>query len=277
MNLPKFEKMPKAIAIDLDGTLLNSRTELSPRNRHALQTCIKKGIPVIIATSRPLRIFDRIFPGDLAIGCSLVAMNGAIAKGAAPLSGFYKELLPREIPRGIIEIAEKSAPDAHITIEIDGYKFGINWTPEPGTLWSRNAATLDMVTTIEDALSQEPCKIAISRIPIDEIMKQLVKKYGDSISIIPAIITYPMLNITAINASKPVALRRLLQPHHIALEDVLAFGDDYPDLDMLQACGIPVAMDNAFPEIKTVCRYGTATNDDNGVAIVLEEMLRLLH
>jgi len=54
---------------------------------------------------------------------------------------------------------------------------------------------------------------------------------------------------------------------------VIVFGDDLPDLDMLRACGIPVAMANAYPEIKAVCAYETAGNDEDGVAVVLEKML----
>jgi hydroxymethylpyrimidine pyrophosphatase-like HAD family hydrolase len=54
---------------------------------------------------------------------------------------------------------------------------------------------------------------------------------------------------------------------------VIAFGDDLPDLEMLQACGIPVAMANAYPEIKAACAYQTAGNDEDGVALVLEKML----
>jgi hydroxymethylpyrimidine pyrophosphatase-like HAD family hydrolase len=50
----------------------------------------------------------------------------------------------------------------------------------------------------------------------------------------------------------------------------MAFGDDLPDLEILQACGMSVAMANAFPEIKTACSYQTASNDEDGVAIVLE-------
>lgn len=65
-GLPFFPKVPKAIAIDLDGTLLDSQTRLSPRSRLALENCLELGIPVIIATSRPARIFKRIFPEDLA-------------------------------------------------------------------------------------------------------------------------------------------------------------------------------------------------------------------
>ena len=83
----------------------------------------------------------------------------------------------------------------------------------------------------------------------------------------------PLLSITSTRASKSEALRKLLGPQSISLDEVLAFGDDLPDLDMLSACGIPVAMANAFPEVKAVCPYQTASNDEDGVALVLEKML----
>ena len=82
----------------------------------------------------------------------------------------------------------------------------------------------------------------------------------------------PLLNITAKNATKPEALKKLLTPHGITLGETMAFGDDLADLEMLQACGVPVAMANAFPEIKSVCAYDTASNDDDGVGRVLEQM-----
>lgn len=74
-------------------------------------------------------------------------------------------------------------------------------------------------------------------------------------------------------ASKSEALRSLLLSQSISLEDVLAFGDDAPDLDLLEACGIPVAMANCVPEVRAVTSYTTASNDEDGVAIVLEKML----
>ena len=68
-------------------------------------------------------------------------------------------------------------------------------------------------------------------------------------------------------------MRKLLASRNISLDSVLAFGDDTPDIGMLAACGIAVAMDNATPEVKVVADYCTASNDDDGVAIVLEKML----
>jgi Cof subfamily protein (haloacid dehalogenase superfamily) len=277
MNLPKFDKLPGAIAIDLDGTLLNSQTQLSERNCNALEKCIEHGIPVIIATSRPARIFNRIFPPDLAGLCSLIIMNGALAIGKPPLCGIIKQILPEKIIRGIIYTALEYDPHTRITIEIEGYEFGTNWNWDKETLWQRNSATPEMVFPFEEAIRRNPCKIALGNTNISHLAEILDIKFGEDISIVGAkyvsALTNPVLNITAKTATKPEALRSLLTPHGIALTETLAFGDDLPDLEMLQACGIPVAMANAITEIKSVAQYETASNDEDGVAIVLEQML----
>lgn len=278
MNLPNFSRLPRAIAIDLDGTLLNSQTQLSDRTRHTLERCIEQGIPVIIATSRPARIFNRIFPRDLAANCSLVVLNGAIAIGKGLLSGYFKEHLPEKVIRNIITFALEFNPDVSITLELDGYEFATNWIDEVDTktLWERNSATPDMLLSIEEALSKQPCKIALGGIDRTGILKladRLTSSFGNFISVIPALIGNPMLNITTPQASKPSALRKLLTPRGISLEEVLAFGDDLPDIGMLKECGIPVAVANAFPEVKAVCAYHTASNDEDGVAMVLEKVL----
>ena len=278
MNLPVLDNPPKAIALDLDGTLLDSQTRLSERNRRSMEGCLERGIPIIIATSRPARIFNRVFPQDLAGRCSLAIMNGAIALGNPPLSGYFKETLPEETARNIIELAKKFNPDVRITLELDGYEFGTNRTTDPATLWERNSATPDMVLPIEVAISKQPCKIALGSIGMDIlVLADILKNSHDkAISVIPALLGNPLLNITSSQASKPNALRKLLSPKGIPLEEVIAFGDDHPDIGMLKECGISVAVANAFPEVKSACAYHTASNDDDGVAIVLEEMLKSL-
>ena len=164
-----------------------------------------------------------------------------------------------------------------ITIEIEGYEFGTNWNWGKETLWQRNSATPEMVFSLEEAIERNPCKIALGNTNISQLAEILEKQFGEDISIVGAkyvsALANPVLNITTKTATKPEALRRLLTPHGISLTDTVAFGDDLPDLEMLQACGIPVAMANAIPEIKSVTRYETASNDEDGVALVLEQML----
>ena len=276
-SVPIFSKMPKAIAIDLDGTLLDSRTGLSPRSRSALESCVEIGIPVIIATSRPARILNRIFPAELASRVSLVIMNGAIAAGRPPLSGYFKEALPEKVARDIIDLAVKFDSQVRITLELDGYEFGANWTADAAALWQRNSATPEMLLPLDKAICMNPCKIALGGIGTDilKLTGKLLAEFKDTISVVPSLLRNPLLNITSRRASKPSALRKLLNPQGIFLEDAAAFGDDIPDVEMLLECGIPIAMANAFPEVKSVCKYLTAGNDEDGVAIILEEIVRV--
>jgi hydroxymethylpyrimidine pyrophosphatase-like HAD family hydrolase len=133
-----------------------------------------------------------------------------------------------------------------------------------------------MVVSLEEAIKRNPCKIALGNTNIFPLAEILERQFGEDISIVGSkftnLLSNPILNITSKTATKLEALRRLLTPHGISLTDTLAFGDDLPDLEMLQACGMPVAMANAFQEIKTACLYHTASNDEDGVAIVLEQI-----
>jgi hypothetical protein len=98
--LPVFKKLPGAVAVDLDGTLLNSQTQLSERNHAALEVCIARGIPVVIATSRPVRTTRRALGDNLFDKCSLVVMNGALALGVQPLYGEFRESFSPGVARG---------------------------------------------------------------------------------------------------------------------------------------------------------------------------------
>lgn len=134
-----------------------------------------------------------------------------------------------------------------------------------------------MVISIDQALHREPCKVAIGSLDRDlsGLAKSLMQMFGSNLSVVQEA-SKKFLNVTAKTATKPSALRKLLEPQGISLKEVLAFGDDLPDLDMLKECGMSVAMANAFPEVKATCIYQTASNDEDGVAIVLEKLLNVI-
>ncbi len=276
MNLPSFDQVPGAIAIDLDGTLLNSQSQLSERNRMAIERCIAHSIPVVIATSRPARTMHRLVGEELAKNCSLILMNGAYAKGTTPLSGVVWETLPPEVASDVIELILGIEPEARLTVELEGYEFGTNVSINPETLWKINTATPDMVLTLEEALARAPAKIAVGGLGRDlsAVIIGVSRQFGDMVSVIPSS-EATFLNIISAEASKPNALRKLLQSKQIPLANVVAFGDDIPDVDMLVACGIPIAVANAIPEVIAVADYLTDSNDDDGVAIVLEKVFEV--
>src|SRR4030042_860074 len=250
VNLPTLRHPPDAIAIDLDGTLLNNESTLSERNFKALEKCLAGGIPVVIATSRPARSVRRLVGTEIMSRCSLVLQNGAIGIGNPPLSGHIKEKIATELARDIITTISEIEPEIRITIELEGYGFGTNHPRNPDELWEVNSATPDMQLSLEKALTDEPTKIAAGGLnrKISHIPNAISKRFGNDISVVPS------NEMTFLNI-------------------VIAFGDDVPDIDMLSACGISIAVANAVPEVKEVADYCTASNDDDGVAIVLERII----
>ncbi len=275
MKIPDFIKLPRAVAIDLDGTLLNNKLQISVRNTNAIKACHKTNIPIIIASARAERAIRRLSSTDVLDRCSLVPSNGAIIKGVAPLSGFFKQKIAPGVVRKIVDLVRSYNPDVRITIEIEGFEFGTDWKWDPVSLWEINSATPDMVISIDEAIMREPMKVSVNGLGknLTGLIEVLRKKLLNQVAVIPSE-NNTFLNIVDAVVSKPKAIRKLLEPAGISLSEVLAFGDDLPDLDMLKECGISVAMANAFPEVKAVCKYQTTSNDDDGVALVLEKMLQ---
>jgi len=241
----------------------------------ALEKCLTRGIPIVIATSRPARSARRLLGIEIMKRCSLVLQNGAIGIGASPLSGLIKEKITPKLTRDIIAAILEMEPEMGITIELEGYWFGTNRPRNPDELWEVNSATPDMQLSLEKALADEPTKIAAGGLNrnISHVADAISQRFGNFVSVVSAN-EMTFLNITSKTATKPDTLRKLLNSQHISLDKVIAFGDDVPDVDMLLACGIPIAVANAAPEVKAVTNYCTASNDDDGVAIVLEQIIQ---
>ena len=202
-------------------------------------------------------------------------MNGAVAKGVTPLSGSIRETIPVEAARDIVKLILKMDPAVRITVELEGFEFGCNAQLDPDTLWQINSATLEMVLTLEKAFARIPSKISVNGLGRDLslIAHEISTQFSNSISVIPSD-SMKFLNILSVKASKPVALRYLLNSRGIPLDNVVAFGDDIPDIEMLASCGISIAVSNAIPEVVAIAKYHTVSNNDDGVAVVLEQIFR---
>jgi Cof subfamily protein (haloacid dehalogenase superfamily) len=272
--LPDFSRRPDAVAIDIDGTLLDDKSKLSQRNSQAIQKCLTKGIPIIIATSRPARSVRRLVGMGIMNACSLVMQNGAIGIGQEPFSGRIKETIPHQILPDLMASIFTMEPRMRVTIELEGESFGTNNPRDPISLWEINSATPDMQLTLEEALKGEPTKVFIGYPDreISYVANAILKRFSDAISIVGEA-GKPFFSIINKAASKSNTLSRLLASQNMTLENVVALGDDLPDYDMLAACGIPIAMGNAVPGIKAICKYRTTSNNDDGVALVLEKIL----
>ena len=275
MNLPDFSSSsPKAIAMDLDETTLNSNARIDDRTRAALHSVHAIGIPMIIATSRPERVLPTLVGDDILEVTSIVQMNGTIAQGKAGLTGFLKRVMSIEDARICWKRVNEHAPWARMTLEIDGDRFAVNHDDDINELWAFNMATPTMVVSFEEALRLGPVKISING--MNQNLENIADMFENELSTETGVMRaarVQFLNVVPTKASKSGAVADLLKSVSIPLTDVLSFGDDFVDIDLIRDCGWSVAVANAIPEINSLAKYETASNDDHGVAIVLENLV----
>jgi HAD superfamily hydrolase (TIGR01484 family) len=278
VKLPDFSSQtPRAVALDLDETTLNSKAQLSDRTRAALHAVHSIGLPLIIATSRPERVLGALVGDDILEITSLVQMNGTIAEGRQGLAGSHKYLMDMADTRRCWDVVNEFASWTRMTVETDGIQFAVNHDDGINELWAFNMTTPTMVVSLEEALEIGPAKISVNG--VGESLESLALMLEDQLSsntVIFRAAREQFLNVVPRQASKSGAVADLLKTADIPLEDVLSFGDDFVDIDLIRDCGWSVAVANAIPEIHSLAKYSTASNDDDGVAIVLEQLVSAL-
>jgi hypothetical protein len=275
LNLPDFSKQtPRAIALDLDETTLNSNARLNDRTRAVLHAVHKLAVPIIIATSRPERVLPALVGDDILKISSVVQMNGTVAIGKAGLAGKFNRNLDLNDARKCWNLIEEYAPWTRRTLEVDGNQFAVSHDDDIEELWAFDHSASPMVISFEQALKIGPTKISINGIKRDlEALAIRLEKRLSNKTIVLRAASKLFLNVIPSTASKSLAIANLLKSADIPLADVLSFGDDFVDIDLISKCGWSVAVDNAIPEIKKIAKYHTASNDNNGVAIVLERLV----
>lgn len=259
----------KALVLDLDGTLLSSNKSISPRNYQAVKRCCESGIHIIIATARPPRAAEQ-FVRNLSFSDYKVFYNGALVTCTSrQIQRHYS--IPMNISQAISEFISSSAPQAVLSYEVNDLwytctpildnhcsQFGIRQNdPRP------EIVDADFINTLS------PTKILVLGY---DTWEDLVHAFGDKVNVI-ATDKGVLVQIADKCASKGNALQWVLTEIGVNPENVMVFGDDYNDMGLFHFCGYPIAMGNAIIELKTVAKYVTESNDDDGVAVALEELL----
>ena len=245
---------PKAIILDLDGTLLRSDKSISERTLKALEQCKNAGILVIVATARfwfkAEKYLEMIRP-DYAI----LADGTQIYQNDEMIRGFA---MNEQAVNGMIQALKKQEPSAEFVASTG--KELLCSAPGISEQWRRSYA-------FEEALNQPVFKIA-AMLESAEVADALAEEYGCRLY------SYRDENLygfTAKEAGKYQAVQALSMFLGIELEDMVAFGDDENDYEILKYCGTGVAVANAIPQICKVADTITDSNDEDGVATYLEK------
>jgi Cof subfamily protein (haloacid dehalogenase superfamily) len=256
----KLEKI-RILAFDLDDTLLTSDKELSERNRAALEKCRQKGYKVVLATARPIRkVMDFVGAGAFD---AAVCHNGAVVMDGSFLLPQSAHIPFERAYKMLIEWI-KRFPESQINLEMNdniysNYDASIRWKSES-----------PIITDFTDVPSH-PVEKLIIQVSSPQEEQQLRGLIGDDL--LGYVMDRDLMFITHKNALKSRGLEILAERWGMSLENVAAFGDGVNDIDMMERSGFSVAMGNACAEVKKRADYIALSNDEDGVALFLEEHL----
>lgn len=255
----------KAIVLDLDGTLLDSKKEVSERSIKVILEAYNKGFFIIFATARPPRSVKDLLPQKLQDIAAAVYYNGALVNDDTMA---YRQHYPIEsaIADEIIEYFATYHSEAYLSIESEDIWYSHQILDYQDAM---NMVINPIIVPLNELKKIQASKILITDYPYYE---QLRKQFEHKVNII-CTDAGTLIQIMAKGVSKDRAITDLCMQKNIPMSSVMAFGDDWNDLELFQACGFPIAMGNAIPKLKDVAYFITDTNNEEGVARVLERLV----
>jgi Cof subfamily protein (haloacid dehalogenase superfamily) len=267
----------RLLALDIDGTILDSRGQVSAANRDAIARAIEVGVEVALATGRRYDFARPIFeqlPGPL----TLILSNGAIVKTREGET-LMRHLLPREIARTVLTRVSEHRDSAAVVFDRprEGQVVfeAIDWEhPVHNRFFASNRPFLSEVTPLEACLTEDPIQVMFSGGCVE--MRALFDELEGAATDFSVALTqyehrdFSLVDVIRAGCSKGMALREWSERRGFRREEVMAMGDNLNDLQMLEFAGTPVLMGNALAELKARGWPVTATNDDDGVARAIE-------
>ena len=259
------------VAIDFDGTLLRSDLTISGRTADAVRAVDDAGIRVMVVTGRPPRWLDPI-ADLLGRRGTAIAANGALVVDLESSQVLDSRHLDRAASAEVIGRLRALFPDATFGVERpDGFAHERGYPR--GIRRSEQMPEVAYADTLDDLLAEPPVKILarVSSISIDDAARTAVDAL-DGVADVYFSGT-DLLEIAPAGVSKASTLERVAAEWDIRADHVVAIGDMPNDIPMITWAGHGVAVANAHPRVRAVADEITASNDDDGVAVVLERLL----
>lgn len=260
----------KLVASDLDGTLMRSDGTVSARSRDAIAAVEAAGATFVMVTGRPPRWMRSVAEETGHRGLAICA-NGAIVYDLHTESVLETFLLPAAVAVQVAHDLRAKIPGVAFAAEHHERAFAHEVAYRPR--W--DSADPRITTTIEELLQDDVVKL-LARHPSlgpDELLEQAIAAVGDAVTVTHSS-TDGLLEISAQGISKATGLALVADQLGIDAAEVVAFGDMPNDLPMLDWAGLGVAVGNAHPWVLAAADEVTASNDDDGVAEVLERIVR---
>ena len=264
----------KAFCSDIDGTLLNAARDLSPRLKSVVAD-LPVDFPVILASSRMPDAMRHLLHDMNRFPQPLISYNGGYVLSA---DGEVLEdvSIPIDLVTKILRLTQKT--DIHVSL----YQ-GENWYEEKDDYWSQREArntkvqytwlsskeVMDLWT--KNSLGAHKVMCMGESNEMAWLFGELHSEHALDLHLYRSSETY--LEIAPRAISKATGLLKILEhSYDFGMESVVAFGDNYNDIDLIQSVGWGVAVDNARMEVKAVAKAITYNNKEDGVAAMLEKI-----
>jgi Cof subfamily protein (haloacid dehalogenase superfamily) len=285
--------MIKCIATDMDGTLLNSLQQISEENKEAILKAQAQGIEVVVATGRSYQEATYVL-ADAGVKCPIICVNGAEVRtkeGNVLTSNPIDKQLAREAAAKLTEhdvYFEVYTNNGAYTINMDLavsilVDIIVSANPDVDRDEVAHAAgarlrdgLIHVIEDYEELFADEAQQIyKLLVFSFDPVKLQEAGKFLSEFEELAVSASgHENLEITHKQAQKGVALEAFVKAHGIDLAYTMAIGDNFNDISMLQRAGKSVAMGNASDVIKSLCDVVTDTNEENGVAKAIVDVLR---
>jgi len=278
-----FVPLPiRLLAIDIDGTLLNSQFHIAHADLDALRRAHDSGVEVMLVTGRR-HTFALPMAQLLGFDLWLISSNGAVTRSLAGET-FHRDLMSADTCRKVCDAMQEFRGNMVVTFDKESKGALVLERMDELTTsiqrWlEKNMQFIEFVIPIEDSLVADPVQAmfcgSISR--MHEALQSLQSsELKDCITIVRT--EYPLRDLSIVdilnrNCSKGHALERWAAHRGIPRAQVMAIGDNYNDVEMLAFAGIPFIMGNACDELKSNGWQVTRSNDECGVAAAVEEVL----
>jgi Cof subfamily protein (haloacid dehalogenase superfamily) len=267
--------MIRLIAIDVDGTLLDSRGRVPDANLEAIREASSRGVRVVIVTGRS---FYFALPAVAALPdpLLLIVHNGALTRARSGET-LMRRLLARDVARGVLGHTRTWRDHAALLFDrpLEGQMVydRLDWTqPNRSRFKARNEAILLQVPALEEALGEDPIQVTFNGEV--QTMRELVAELAafpqvGEVSV--SLTEYPLRDFSLVDVcrketTKGTSLARLAASLGLDRDEVLAVGDNHNDRDMLEWAGTGVVMGNAEDELKSLGFHVTGTHDKAGLA-----------
>lgn len=262
----------KLIALDLDGTLNNSKKIITNKTKDALIKAQQLGVKVVLASGRPTAGLYREAEvlNMKEYNGMFLSYNGAKVVEYTTNKCIYEKALSSEDTHKMLKHLKKFSVNVMVTSgeyllveDIDGYK-----SEYEARL---NNLKLKQVDDLDKYVDFQPNKILISAEPeyLALVADEIKEPFGDRLSIYFSTPFY--LEVMANNIDKAQALDKIAKHLGIESDEVIAFGDGHNDIPMIEYAGLGVAMANAVDDLKAAANEITLSNDDDGIAYILSK------